>query len=586
MKKFHLINSSNPFIWATLFAILLINALRFIGLEHVPPGFYMDEAFGAVQALCIQLSGKDFLGRFLPLFTVNDVGNVYTPPFLYGEVVWTYIFGNSVTGFRSYIGFVTTLTILFLSLFVKNKLCWKTAIWVALSASVMPWSFIFSRIAWDPPLATLFVAMFLWATTLEKYSWIAGVFLALAAYSYPPMRLMAPALLVFMPGLTLRSKLSKLIVAGIVCLPLAWYMLTNKDFMIRSHMMAIWSPFYGNPYRNYELEQLIKVILTNIASHFSFNFLFLHGEHSLRGSVQTFGMLSWLDLVAYTICPLVLIWKKITTKNLIIFSAVERQLIYLAIIGAVFSCIPSSLTHEGVPNAVRSLTMWLFFSLLAGILIKRCVELIALPFFDLGVMVLGIGFFVFFAREYFFHYPLIAKDAFQLDYFTAYSLPKVQAGNQNTCKDIREYFELSSRPEVIVGERVSFSDSYQPSTKFLWNNWYEKEGWGVWSNGETASLHFPKRDKPSRSIDMELKGLITGLNPSQLVRVKVNNEVTVIKLTSANPQSFSVLIGSPTHKALVIEFETPDAKSPMQAGFSNGDNRRLGVGLISIKFNP
>ena len=584
MQKMNLTNANKLFFSVVLCAVLAVNVLRFLGLEHAPPGFYMDEAFGAVQALCIQLSGKDFLGRFLPLFTVNSVGNVYTPPFLYGEVIWTFIFGNSVAGFRSYIGFVTALTILFLSLFVKNKLGWKCALWVAFSASIMPWSFIFSRIAWDPPLATLFIAMFLWATTLEKHSWIAGIFLALAAYSYPPMRLMAPALLIFMPGLSFRSKLHQLIVAGIICIPLAWYMLTNKDFMIRSHMMAIWSPFYGNPYRNYELESLLKVILSNIFSHFSFNFLFIHGEHSLRGSVQTFGMLSWLDMFAFTVCPLVLIWKKITTKSLVIFNAVEKQLIYIGIIGVVLSCIPSSLTHEGVPNAVRSLTMWLFFSLLAGVMIKRFVDVIAAPFFDIGLIGLGITFFAFFAWEYFVHYPLIAKDAFQLDYFTAYSLPKVQNGNQYTCKDIREYFDSSSRAEVIVGDKISFADSYQPSSKFLWNNWYEKEAWGVWSNGKLASLHFPKRDKPSSSVDIELKGLITGMNPIQLVQVRVNNQVTPLKLSSSNPQIFNIPLDDAVNKDLVIEFETPNAKSPMEAGFSNGDRRRLGLGLISITF--
>lgn len=581
MQKIHIIKTDG-----LLFAaIFLANLFHFIGLEYSPPGFYMDEAFGAVQALCIQLSGQDFLGNPLPLFAVNAVGNVYTPPFLYGEVLWTFIFGNSVTGFRSFIGFVTSLTILFIYLFVKNRVGSKAALWVAFAGSIMPWSFIFSRIAWDPPLATLFISMFLWSSTFKKYNWIAGVFLAFAAYSYPPMRLMAPVLLVLMPGVSLRFKLINMLVAGFVCMPLAWYMLSNQDFMIRSHMMAIWSPFYGNPFRNYEIDALLKVIWINFSSHFGFNFLFLHGEHSLRSSIQTFGMLSWLDLFAYAIIPIFLIWGKFRTKGLIIFTLAEKQLIYLGIIGVILSCIPSSLTHEGVPNAVRSLTMWLFFSLLTGMLISKFLEKVPSPFIRLGLLGMGISFFVLFLFSYFIHYPVIAKEAFQMDYFTAYSLPKVQKGSAHTCKDIREYFEVSARPEVYVGDQISFAESFQPSSKLLWDNWYEKEAWGVWSNGKRASLHFPKRDKASNSIDLEIKGLITGKNPSQLVRVKINGEVTPINLSSANAKVFRIPISNPSNNSLSIEIETPDAKSPMQAGFSNGDNRKLGIGLISVTFN-
>jgi hypothetical protein len=376
-----------------------------------------------------------------------------------------------------------------------------------------------------------------------------------------------------------------MLVAGFVCLPLAWYMLSNQDFMIRSHMMAIWSPFYGNPFRNYEIDALLKVIWINFSSHFGFNFLFLHGEHSLRSSIQTFGMLSWLDLFAYAIIPIFLIWGKFRTKGLIIFTLAEKQLIYLGIIGAILSCIPSSLTHEGVPNAVRSLTMWLFFSLLTGILISKFLEKVPSPFIRLGLLGMGTSFFVLFLFSYFIHYPVIAKEAFQMDYFTAYSLPKVQKGSAHTCKDIREYFEVSARPEVYVGDQISFAESFQPSSKLLWDNWYEKEAWGVWSNGKRASLHFPKRDKASNSIDLEIKGLITGKNPSQLVRVKINGEVTPINLSSANAKVFRIPISNPSNNSLSIEIETPDAKSPMQAGFSNGDNRKLGIGLISVTFN-
>jgi len=72
--KFHLI-----------YLLLILNSLKFIGLDYTPPGFYIDEVAGAVQAICLQESGRDFYGDFLPLFApgVNDA--FYTPTYLYGQ---------------------------------------------------------------------------------------------------------------------------------------------------------------------------------------------------------------------------------------------------------------------------------------------------------------------------------------------------------------------------------------------------------------------------------------------------------------------------------------------------------------------
>jgi len=97
-----------------IYFIILLNALRFIGLDISPPGFYVDEAAGATQALCILESATDFFGTHLPLFTqgVNDA--FYTPTYLYGQVVWSGIFGNSIAAFRAFIAFISCLTILFI----------------------------------------------------------------------------------------------------------------------------------------------------------------------------------------------------------------------------------------------------------------------------------------------------------------------------------------------------------------------------------------------------------------------------------------------------------------------------------------
>ena len=586
MKKSPLHEIITPISIGILICIFFSNIIRFFGLEYSPPSFYVDEAYAAVQILCIQLSGRDFFGVQLPLFAISGPGvAIYTPPFLYGEVIWTSIFGNTVTGFRSFIAFVTVLTVLILFLYAKKRVGLKAALWITFSASIMPWSFVFSRIAWDPPLAVLFLALFLWTSTFSKFYWIAGIFLAIAAYSYPPMRLMAPMLVIFMPELSVRRKALLLAIAGIICIPMAWLTLSNPHFMIRSHMLAIWSTFYGNPYRNAEIGELLKVIWTNFSSHFSFNFLFLHGEQSLRSSIQTFGMLSWLDLSAYSIVPFLLFWKKLKNKNELFFSSAEKQMIFLGIIGVALSFLPSSLTNETPPHALRSVTAWLFFALLTGILINKFIETTFLSIWSFGFIALGGIFFSFFIWSYFVNYPNISKEAFQMDYFTAYSLPKLQNGNSQTCSDIRYFMQSSAKAEIKVCERIIFSDNVQRSHKFLWDNWHDKEAWGVWSNGKKASLYLPKRDRASHYLDLELKSLITGNHPVQKVQVKINGISTEILISSAKESVYKIPISSLTNEDIWMEIETPNAISPEQAGFGNGDKRKLGVGLISVEFN-
>ena len=86
-------------------------------------------------------------------------------------------------------------------------------------------------------------------------------------------------------------------------------------------------------------------------------------------------------------------------------------------------------------------------------------------------------------------------------------------------------------------------------------------------------------------MDLELKSLITGNHPVQKVQVKINGISTEILISSAKESVYKIPISSLTNEDIWMEIETPNAISPEQAGFGNGDKRKLGVGLISVEFN-
>lgn len=283
--------------------IIAINLARFIGLGISPPGFYVDEATGAAHVICLQQGGRDFYDHPYPLFAAGFEGGFYTPAFLYGEYLWTALLGHSVAAFRSFSALVTCLTILFLCLWVRGRQRagrghgGRVVLWVALSASVMPWALQFSRIAWDPPLAALFLVMALWASGLGgglRVRLMPGILLALATYSYPPMRVIAVAFWLLLPGRGWREKLGDMALFALVCTPLLLQSL-DPGFTARGQLLTLWSDHPENPYANAALPGLLLGFLRQMLDHLTPSFLFLSGDANLRHSIQSTGMLSWLD---------------------------------------------------------------------------------------------------------------------------------------------------------------------------------------------------------------------------------------------------------------------------------------------------
>ena len=142
--------------------------LRFVVLEHSPPGFYGDEFRGALHAICIGETGESAYGERWPVFVRGAGGGFYTPPFLYFSAVWAKVFGYSIASFRAIAAFFSVLTIVALYGWVRRAAGPEIAAWSAFVAALSPWSFQFSRIAWDPPLAPAFLMLGLWAWTQPR----------------------------------------------------------------------------------------------------------------------------------------------------------------------------------------------------------------------------------------------------------------------------------------------------------------------------------------------------------------------------------------------------------------------------------
>lgn len=566
------------------YLLILLNFLRFIGLSFSPPGFYMDEAAGATQVICLSESGFDYYGVHYPLFAAGFPGfGLYTPTFLYGELAWTTIFGHSIEAFRSFSAFITSSTVFFLYFYIKNIGSQRAAIYVAFAASIMPWAFQFSRIAWDPPVAVLFLVAALWASSLKRGSWLAGVFLALAAYSYPPMRITALVLWIFLPGVKLKNKLICLVIALLVCIPL-WIEIRDPEFMGRARSLAIWGTFYENPYQRLGIFGLPVLYLKQLLAHFSPYFLFMDGDKNLRHSIQSFGMLSWLDLFAILsgfIVSILAIFKKISLK--LIFP--NSNIYYISALGILIGITPAALTNEGLPHALRSLAAWPFFACLTGAILCDLEKLLKPQLMIKVTLSIGLIFFGCYQYSYFTNYPVIAQNSFWVGYSPLAKGYYQLTEDGVSCSSISQY----TKP-FDINETIFFSNKvgiHGNGRKYLRNHWAEQEEWGIWTYGKGADLVLDLPIEKPSAIIFQVRALIGPAMPSQRVSIWVDGKFlkdAVLTKMHNNEIDVSLKDLSEKQKKVWIEFRIFRPTSPIDAGISMTDSRPLGIALESAIF--
>lgn len=157
--------------WHVPLLILIVAvgfAVRAIGLDRVPPGFYIDEASFGYNAWSILETGRDEFGNFLPLYTPS-FGTGKNPVYLYATVASVAAFGLNEFAVRLPAAVFGALTVWFTyllawALFGRRGIGYLAALFLALE----PWHIFFSRFA----IETISVPFF---TTLGFYLLLRGL---------------------------------------------------------------------------------------------------------------------------------------------------------------------------------------------------------------------------------------------------------------------------------------------------------------------------------------------------------------------------------------------------------------------------
>jgi hypothetical protein len=390
-------------------------AIRFLGLEKSPPGFYVDEAAAALNVICVQREFKASDGERAPLFAHVIGPALTTPTYLYAGAVWTTLFGHSIQSFRSLAAFANLLTIIGLYFLARLLAGTGVALYVSLAAALSPWAFQFSRIAWDPELMPCFLIWgiyFFLRSSKPGDSIAAGMLLALSAYSYYAARVQIPLLMapliclqVYRGNFKWKSLAAFVVAALTTAMPLI--VLTLKgEFQGRVNEVGIFSNAYLQSQGGSSFLWLLRIFIKNFLLHFTPSFLLFRGDSNLRHSTQSFGELGWIDLLALS-AAVFLAGRWLFTR-----AGKQRQdappwpTVLLAICGIASGIVPAALTWSGIPHALRSIGAWPFVSLLSGLLLWLASS--SWKKFDLIVCVVALVFAGSFFYAYFVKYPQIA----------------------------------------------------------------------------------------------------------------------------------------------------------------------------------
>jgi len=368
-----------------LLLICLVGAiLHYDHLDKIPYGFHVDEMAASVDIGCMDTEGVDAHNIKNPVFSNLNYGTPKPPTYIYPAMLWAKFFGFTVASLRAFS--VTCHLLGIIGIFFLSRLFfgWQCALLTITVASLSPWTWGMSRVAFESLMAPTCViwGLFLFFKSPKAASTIiSGLFFAAAMYCYPPFRLQTPlmilTLMIFGIYQYRRSLLSWFIFLLSIILPSIPLIrktlsgelqgrFNNISIFSKDYLTMIHSPgHFGD---------IVKIFINNYLLHFKVDFLFLSGDPSYVHSTRHFGILGWLDMAALAIGILFLIMlinPSERKNNPIIKNA---PLLIFFIVNILLGVTPAALTNSELPNALRITGSWAFMCLLCGFLLWQACE--------------------------------------------------------------------------------------------------------------------------------------------------------------------------------------------------------------------
>lgn len=456
-----------------LFIIVVIAGIfRFWGLSTNPPSLYWDEVSQGYNSYSILKTGHDEHNEFFPIAKFNAFGDYKAPVYIYLDVPFIALFGETPLGVRFPSALLGTLTVLaayglVFELFKVHRNKQALALLTAFLLSISPWHVQLSRGAYEGNIATFFTVLGLYLFFLAKnrnFLWflLSGISFVLGFYAFNAHRIFIPLIVVALGLFYFKDVLVKkrlAILLGSLALALALLMpfllyLRTPESKLRFNEVNIFSDSsiveQSNAFIKEENNSLLSDVLHNRRVLFTFsylkhyfdffnpNYLFFKGDVNPRFSMQDVGELYLWEL------PLLIIGGYMLIK----YKKREVGFIFTWFILAPIAAA----TARETPHALRSETYIPVYEIIAAFGIYGSITILGkfrplyrkLCYVFFGAVVLITV--VVAVHNYFAHFPIQYSGDWQYGYKQAVDYTKVQESKY----DIIAFTQSYGRPYIYV----------------------------------------------------------------------------------------------------------------------------------------
>ncbi len=379
--------SSSRLFWLGVITILVLaSILRFASLATLPPAPYWEEVALGYDALSISTTGRDHHGTPFPLIAFESFGD-WKPSLYFYAVAATLqflelgVFAVRLPAAVSGVALVAAVGRVAYG-FSKSR---RATLLAMMVMTISPWAITFSRGGWEVNLAvallTWGIALLMSALSLFEFSsrkkwdtrnWlelVIGLLLLVASmYAYHAARVIAPLLGMVLALFWIHQwgvkkvmmHTKQLLVLLVVPLVLLSPLLTSLDSPIVKQRFAETSIFSDGSavLRSNQLKEesnlgfwgsllfhrylfMVDQVLEAAFAHTTIDFLFIHGDHNPRHSVQFIGHLYYLD-AAFLFAGFY--WLLIKKRGPALF----------LVVWIVISIVPAAVS-KSAPHALRTL---------------------------------------------------------------------------------------------------------------------------------------------------------------------------------------------------------------------------------------
>lgn len=354
--------------------------LRFYKVTTDPPSLNWDEVSIGYNAYSILKTGRDEWNRFLPLH-FESYGEYKLPAQIYASIPAISIFGLNEFGVRITPVIYGTLTILLL--FFLAKELFKND-WVALASSfalaISPWHIQLTRASFESSFSVFWVTLGVWLFVKgfsdKKYWFWSMIPFVISIYTYNAARVFTPLFLLVL-FLIFRKEILKNIKVFLIALvlfilsliPIITFFISGQA-TARLRLVSITDdPGFeqrinvarGSTHLPEPLPRLIHnkvthfvyVYVGNYLSHFTPDYLFIHGAPHKQHHVQGIGEFYAIQ------APFILIGFYLIFRR-------KNRWRWLITSWLLLAFVPAAITVDSIPNALRTLLAVIPYELVTG----------------------------------------------------------------------------------------------------------------------------------------------------------------------------------------------------------------------------